>query len=300
LGLCLFIILLIVSSIAVKLQQQETKNVGRSQQMKWCIVILSLMLSSVANAEVDHLARFEHNQQVSYGRIIGQNIQPLTGDLFGELIASGELLPLKDVQLLLPTSPQKVFAVGMNFASHISSPSDAPPPLFLKLPTSLIASGEVIQLPPDATNVHFEGELVLIIGKQAKNISEAEADQAIFGVTVGNDLTERNWQGSDLQWMRSKASDGFGPVGSVIAVGVDYNNILLTTRLNGKVVQQENTRYMIHKPAKVVSYLSRYFTLMPGDLIFMGTPGRTQALSIGDTVSVTIEQVGSVENEIRQ
>ena len=268
--------------------------------MKWLILALSLLMSSIVNAEIDQLVRFEHNHQVSYGRIIGKDIQPLSGDLFGELVPEGQPVPIAKVKLLLPTEPQKVFAVGMNFASHISSPSDAPPPLFLKLPTSLISSGEVVHLPPDANNVHFEGELVLIIGQRAKNISEAEARSVIFGVTTGNDLTERSWQSADLQWLRSKASDGFGPVGSIIAVGVDYNNLLLTTRLNGKIVQQENTRYMIHKPAKVVSYLSRYFTLMPGDLIFMGTPGRTQALSDGDKVSVTIEQVGKVEKQIRK
>lgn len=100
--------------------------------------------------------------------------------------------------------------------------------------------------------------------------------------------------------MRSKASDGFGPVSSMIAVGVDYNNVLLTTKLNGKVVQQENTKYMIHKPAKVVSYLSQYFTLMPGDLIFMGTPGRTQSLNDGDVVSVTIDKMGTVVNKIKK
>jgi len=138
----------------------------------------------------------------------------------------------------------------------------------------------------------------LVIGKRAKNVSEAQAKTVIFGVTVGNDITERNWQGSDLQWMRAKASDGFGPLGSMITTGVDYNNLLLTTKLNGKIVQQENTQFMIHKPAKVVSYLSRYFTLEPGDLIYMGTPGRTQALRGGDEISVTIEKVGSVVNSI--
>ena len=142
--------------------------------------------------------------------------------------------------------------------------------------------------------------LVLVIGKKTKNISEADAPGAIFGVAVGNDITERSWQGSDLQWMRAKASDGFGPVGPVIARGVNYNDVMLTTRLNGDIVQQESTKNMIHKPAKVVSYLSRYFTLMPGDLIFMGTPGRTKALKGGDKVSVTIDQVGSVENVIQR
>lgn len=268
--------------------------------MKWLILGIGFLITSVSKAEIQHLARYEYNQKISYGKILGENIQPLSGRLFGELLPKGRTIPLKNVTLLLPTEPQKVFAVGMNYASHLSSPSDAPPPLFLKLPTSLISSGKVIHLPPDADNVHFEGELVLIIGKRAKNISESEANDIIFGVTTGNDLTERNWQGTDLQWLRAKASDGFGPVGSVIARGVDYNNVLLTTRLNGKIVQQENTRFMIHKPSKVVSYLSQYFTLMPGDLIFMGTPGRTKALRNGDKVSVTIEQVGTVENEIRR
>lgn len=268
--------------------------------MKWFLYISTLFVTSALHATPDYYARFQLDNQSSYGQIIGQTIQPLSGDIFGKLTPSGSPIPLSKVKLLLPTQPQKVFAVGMNFASHISSPSDRPPPLFLKLPSSLIASGETIKLPTDARNLHFEGELVLIIGKRTKNISEADAHSAIFGVTVGNDLTERSWQGSDLQWMRAKAADGFGPVGSVIATGVDFNNILLTTKLNGKIVQQENTRYMIHKPKKVVSYLSRYFTLMPGDLIYMGTPGRTKALADGDRVSVTIENVGSVENTIQK
>jgi len=170
--------------------------------------------------------------------------------------------------------------------------------MFFKSPSSLILTGKDIHLSKDATNVHFEGELVIIIGKRAKNIEEADAHKYIFGVTVGNDLTERTWQGSDLQWMRAKASDGFGPIGSKITVGVDYNNLLLTTKLNGKIVQQENTKHMIHKPSKVVSYLSRYFTLIPGDLIYMGTPGKTQKLSDKDVVTVTIEELGTVSNTI--
>ena len=146
--------------------------------------------------------------------------------------------------------------------------------------------------------MHFEGELVLVIGKEAKDISQAEAPSFIFGVTAGNDLTERSWQSHDLQWMRAKASDGFGPVGPVLVSGLDYDDLLLTTRLNGEIVQQESTLNMIHKPAKVVSYLSRYFTLLPGDMIFMGTPGRTSALEHGDVVSVTVDGVGTLTNRI--
>lgn len=267
--------------------------------MKFLLVTLLCFCSLAVNANTEQFVRYQFQNTIQYGQLIGQDIYPIEGDIFNQFTVTKEKLSVDKVDLLLPTVPEKVFAVGMNFASHLSSPSDAPPPLFLKLPSSLIVSGETVNVPNDAKNLHFEGELVLVIGKEAKNITESQAKDVIFGVTVGNDLTERSWQGRDLQWMRSKASDGFGPIASTITRGVDYNNSLLTTRLNGKVVQQENTRFMIHSTGKVVSYLSQYFTLKPGDLIFMGTPGRTQALKDNDRVSVTIDGVGKVENIIK-
>jgi len=266
--------------------------------MKLFLLSICILSSLVAKDKPMQISRFVHNGEIHYGKVLANSIQPLQNNIFVKLVEKGKPLPLTSVKIILPTKPQNVFAVGMNFASHFASASTQPPPLFFKSPSSLILSGKDIHLTSDATNVHFEGELVLIIGKRAKNITEVDAHKYIFGVTVGNDLTERNWQGSDLQWMRAKASDGFGPIGSTITVGVDYNNLLLTTKLNGKIVQQENTKNMIHKPSKVVSYLSRYFTLMPGDLIYMGTPGRTQKLSNEDVVSVTIEDLGTVINTI--
>ncbi|OUR71221.1 fumarylacetoacetate hydrolase, partial [Arcobacter sp. 31_11_sub10_T18] len=241
--------------------------------MKLFLLSICIASSIMAIAKPIQISRFVYNGDIYYGKITGETIQPLENTIYKKLVNKGKSIPLSMVKIILPTKPQNVFAVGMNFASHFASQSTQPPPMFFKSPSSLILTGKDIQLTQDATNVHFEGELVLIIGKRAKNIKEADAHQYIFGVTVGNDLTERNWQGSDLQWMRAKASDGFGPIGSKITIGLDYNNLLLTTKLNGEIVQQENTKNMIHKPSKVVSYLSRYFTLMPGDLIYMGTPG---------------------------
>ncbi len=274
--------------------------------MNWTSLTLSFALAavlspiiSVAAPATEQFVRFEHQNIIHYGKLYGDEISILSGDIFGDYIEEKERVLRKEVALLLPTDPEKVFAVGMNFASHLASAGDQPPPMFLKLPSSLIGSGEVIHAPDGATNVHFEGELVIVIGKEAKNLSLEQASDAIFGVTVGNDLTERNWQGRDLQWMRGKAADGFGPIAYTITRGVDYENVLLTTRLNGKIVQQENTRNMIHSSSKVVSYLSQYFTLKPGDLIFMGTPGRTKALNDGDVVSVEIDGVGLVENRIQ-
>ena len=268
--------------------------------MKFLSLSLLFIVSINLFAKEIHIARYEYKNKIHYGQISNNYIQPLQANIYKKLLPIGKSIPLKEVKLVLPTKPQNVFAVGMNFASHLSSASNQPPPLFFKSPSSLIASGKTIVLPKDSRNVHFEGELVLVIGKKAKNISIKDAKNYIFGVSVGNDLTERNWQSSDLQWMRAKASDGFGPISSIIVIGLDYNNLLLTTKLNGKIVQQENTKYMIHKPSKVVSYLSQYFTLMPGDLIYMGTPGRTQSLANGDIVSVNIENIGEVKNTIKK
>lgn len=267
--------------------------------MKWYLSLAALLVSLPANSAVEQYVRFLHQGDTYYGKLDAATVRPITGDLYGDHQVSDTAISLDDVELLIPTQPEKVFAVGMNFASHLSSPSEQPPPLFLKLPSSLIASGKEIHVASDAENLHFEGELVLVIGKTTRNVTLADAKSSIFGVTVGNDLTERNWQSQDLQWMRAKASDGFGPIATTITRGIDYEDALLTTRLNGKVVQQESTRFMIHSSSKVVSYLSRYFTLKPGDLIYMGTPGRTQSLSDGDIVSVTIDGVGTVENTIR-
>ncbi len=260
---------------------------------------LLVCLFFTATAEAQHFARFTYQGETYYGRVDADRINLLESSLFPLSAETGKSVSVNEIKWLPPTEAQKVFAVGMNFASHIASNSSAPPPLFLKLPTSLTGHQQTVNLPADATNVHFEGELVLVIGTRAKNVSEEEAANYIFGATVGNDLTERSWQGTDLQWMRAKASDGFGPVGPVIATEIDYNNVLLTTRLNNKVVQQENTQNMIHSPSKVVSYLSRYFTLEPGDLIFMGTPGRTKALQDGDVVSVDIAGIGQISNAIQ-
>lgn len=267
--------------------------------MKWIGTLVSIVLSFNVFASVEQYVRFEQQGEIQYGKLSNNQIYPISGDPFAEHKTSDKAISLDSVTLLLPTEPEKVFAVGMNFASHLASSSSAPPPLFLKLPTSLILSGESIQAPKDAMNVHFEGEMVLVIGKTAKEVSLDDASDYIWGVTVGNDLTERSWQGRDLQWMRAKASDGFGPIAPTMTKGINYKDVVLTTRLNGKVVQQESTKNMIHSPEKVVSYLSHYFTLKPGDLIFMGTPGRTKALKDKDVVSVSIEGVGEVKNEIR-
>lgn len=244
--------------------------------MKWLLAIVAMSGVALAaennNVEVssEHFVRYQYQDKVSYGKLDNDVVLPISGDIFGEYSVAKNSIPLESVEVLLPTKPEKVFAVGMNFASHLASPADAPPPMFLKLPSSLTLTGEVIQVPAKARNVHFEGELVVVIGRELSQASEEEAEQAIFGVTVGNDITERSWQGADLQWLRAKASDGFGPVGNTIVRGIDYNNVELTTRVNGKVVQQENTSFMIHKPRKSRELFEPLFYPQAGRPYFHG------------------------------
>ncbi len=120
----------------------------------------------------------------------------------------------------------------------------------------------------------------------------------MFGVTAGNDVSERNWQRSDLQWVRAKASDSFAPIGPAIAAGVDYNDLLVQTRLNGELRQSERTRDLIFDVETIVAFISRYVTLLPGDLIFTGTPGTTEGMKAGDVIEVEVEGVGVLRNTV--
>ncbi len=251
-----------------------------------------------ARQTITKYVRYSAHDVVSYGILEGEVIWELKGDLFASPVRTGRRIKLPDVKLLPPCDPKKVIAVGLNYKSHLGTQTPAAyPGLFAKYPTSIIAHGADIVIPPDATNVHYEGELVVVIGKRAKSVSVADAKQYIFGVTAGNDVSERAWQKADLQWFRAKASDTFGPLGPAIVTGVNYDDLLLQTKLNGEVVQSQRTKDLIFDVATIVSYVSKYVTLEPGDVIFTGTPGTTRAFKVGDTIEVEIEGVGTLRNK---
>jgi len=226
-------------------------------------------------------------------------VHELSDPPFGGEHRSGIRTPLEDVRVRSPSLPSKVIAVGRNFRSHLGDrEAPAEPGLFAKLPSAIIGPGESIVLPPDARDVHFEGELVVVIGKRARNVDPEEAADYIFGVTGGNDVSARGWQREDLQWLRAKASDTFAPVGPAIVTDLNYGDLLLQTHLNGELVQSERSADLIFSIPYVISYASRYFTLLPGDVIFTGTPGSTSALSPGDRVEIEIEGVGTLINPV--
>lgn len=247
-------------------------------------------------------ARFQIGDKTAYGLVEGDVIREVKGDPFGAWKLTRRTHRLAAVKLLVPTQPGKVLAAALNYKSHLGSmpsrPLPATPEFFFKPPSCLIASGEAIVLPPDSAEVHFEGELVIVIGKRASKVSRERALDHVLGVTCGNDVSARDWQKNDIQWWRAKGADTFGPCGPLIVSGLNYDDLQLTTRVNGRVVQSERTSAMAQSVAALVSHASHYVTLEPGDLIYTGTPGQTVALKPGDVVEVEIEGVGLLRNHV--
>ena len=268
--------------------------------VRFMVALLVLVVGGTTFAqETTTYVRYEYGGNVSYGVLEDETIHELRGDIFTAGRRTGNTVMLGEVRLLTPTAPRKVIAVGFNYRSHLGENDPAASPgLFAKYPTSLIPHETEIRYYPDATNLHYEGEMVLIIGKTANNVTEDDADDYIFAVAPGNDVSERAWQQGDLQWFRAKGADTFGPVGPVMVSGVDYNDLMLQTRLNGEVKQAQRTKDLIFSPAQIVSYVSRYVTLEAGDMIFTGTPGATSAMQPGDVVEVELEHVGMLRNTV--
>jgi 2-keto-4-pentenoate hydratase/2-oxohepta-3-ene-1,7-dioic acid hydratase in catechol pathway len=246
--------------------------------------------------------RYSLGASTSYGILEGETIREIRGELFGDHQENGAKHALSSVKLLYPCQPPKIFAVGLNYRSHLGERKPPQQPEIFYKPVSCLQHPEdPIVIPPGALNVHYEGELVAVIGKTARRASPAEAGDALFGVTCGNDVSERDWQGGpnkDLQWWRAKGSDTFGPLGPAIVRGIDYGNLALETRLNGKVVQKQKTSDLIFDLPSIVSWISQYVTLGPGDIIFTGTPGSTTRMNPGDVVEVDIDGIGVLRNRV--
>lgn len=265
----------------------------------WLAALTLLGAPLLAQQGVTRYVRYAYQGRTAYGMLDGETVRELSGDFLESPQPTGATVRLADARLLAPVEPSKVIAVGLNYRSHLGErPVPAYPGLFAKLPTSIVGPGDEIVMPPDASDLHYEGEMVIVIGKRAHDVPETAALEYVFGVTAGNDVSERAWQRNDLQWFRAKASDTFGPIGPVVARGLDYDNLLVQTRVNGESRQSERTSDLIfHLPA-IVSYVSQYVTLLPGDLIFTGTPQSTRAMKPGDVVEVEVEGVGVLRNTV--
>jgi 2-keto-4-pentenoate hydratase/2-oxohepta-3-ene-1,7-dioic acid hydratase in catechol pathway len=249
------------------------------------------------------IARFSLDNRIEYGVVTGDEVQPIEGLPFDGIRPNGSPIPLASVRLLAPTQPSKVIAIANNFASHVladNEPIPDHPEPFYKVPTAVIGPGDDIVIPPDGTRVEAEAEMVVVIGRRAYRIAESESRAHVLGVASGNDVSERVWQRGDIQWWRGKSADTFGPFGPWIETDADYADLALICRVNGTVVQEQRTRDLLFGVDKIVSFVSHYVTLVPGDVIFTGTPGTASEIRPGDTVEVEVEGVGVLRNGVRK
>jgi 2-keto-4-pentenoate hydratase/2-oxohepta-3-ene-1,7-dioic acid hydratase in catechol pathway len=220
---------------------------------------------------------------------------------FGTPTFTGRSWPLADVRLLAPILASKVVCMGKNYAAHIEemggeAPED--PVIFLKPNTAIIGPGVPIQLPANASPVHHEGELAVVIGRPCKDVPASRAAENILGYTIANDVSARDQQKADGQWMRAKGHDTFCPTGPWIVTDLDPSDLEIRTEVNGQVRQRSRTSMMIHDIGAIIEWISAVMTLLPGALILPGTPEGVGPIESGDTVSVSVEGIGTLTNPV--
>ena len=223
---------------------------------------------------------------------------------FGTPTFTGRSWPLAEVRLLAPMLAGKVVCIGKNYADHIAEmsamtrPAAPHPVIFLKPNTAIIGPNVPIRLPANASPVHYEGELAAVISRPCKDIAAAQAADNILGYTIANDVSARDQQKADGQWTRAKGHDTFCPVGPWIVTDVDPADLELRTEVNGDVKQNSRTSLMIHDVGAIVEWISAVMTLLPGDLILTGTPAGVGPIEDTDTVSITVEGIGTLTNPV--
>ena len=247
------------------------------------------------------IARFIHDHDTQYGIVDGDVVRVLEGDPLHDGIAeTGETLVLADVDLIAPVAPSKVICVGMNFAEHAAEMHhDGPvtPLIFLKPPTAVVGDGDTIVIPPLPGRIVHEGELAVVIGQHAHRVPEADWKDVVFGYTIANDVSARDVMFADGQWARAKGYDTFCPVGPWIETEFDpFDPHEITTTVDGEVRRHGFTADMTHKIPEIIAFVSDAFTLHPGDIICTGTPAGLGGFTDGQTVTISIDGIGTLSN----
>ncbi|WP_336250156.1 fumarylacetoacetate hydrolase family protein [Stomatohabitans albus] len=232
----------------------------------------------------------------------GQHVLMLDGHPLNEALPNGQAAPLDQVQLLSPVTPTKVLAVAKNYVDHAKEFDGTIPDqpiVFDKLSTSVIGPDAAIMVPEWAGQVDYEGELAVVIGAIAKDVRPEHAHAVIWGYTIGNDVTARALQRTDGQWTRAKGMDTFCPLGPWIDTSFEPRDHRLTTIVNGEIRQQAALADMIFDVPTLISYISRFATLLPGDVIMTGTPGGVGSLRDGDSITISIDALGELTNTVK-
>ena len=249
-------------------------------------------------------ARIQQGEAPAYGIVEDDRIALVDGTPFGEHRRSGRTVPVKGTRFLPPVVPPTFYAQGVNYRAHFrthAKPGAMPTQSHIgyRAVNALIGHEEAIVVPKDsAGKLQFEGELVAVIGRRARNLSEAEALSCVLGYTLGNDISEREWQKSDRTLWRAKNCDTFKPMGPWIETDVKLEDLQTIVRLNGKEVSRFPTNDLIFGVAHTISAISRYITLVPGDVVWMGTDDPTLDMVAGDVVEVEIPGIGVLRNPL--
>jgi 2-keto-4-pentenoate hydratase/2-oxohepta-3-ene-1,7-dioic acid hydratase in catechol pathway len=248
------------------------------------------------------LVRYRFAQETGYGAVIEGRVHRLEASPWRPQQPGEALAPLDQVELLAPCQPTKILGVGRNYAAHAAehhAPVPSEPLLFLKPPNSVIGPGEAIVYPEHLSQqVEHEAELAVVIGRRARFVPPGEALDSVLGYTCANDVTARDLQARDAQWARAKGFDTFCPLGPWIETDLDIRDLSVCCWVNGELRQQGRTREMIFSVPELIAYISAVMTLEPGDVLLTGTPAGVSPLLAGDRVSVEIEGIGSLWNEV--
>ncbi|WP_328187133.1 fumarylacetoacetate hydrolase family protein [Marinobacter sp. OP 3.4] len=243
----------------------------------------------------------DNNKEIHEGYLEGDKVFYLNGPMLEGGSASERSVALADVRLLAPCEPSKVVCVGLNYRDHAAEMNESLPKeplLFMKPSTSVIGHQEAIVAPAHSKRLDYEGELGIVIAKRAKNVSVEEASGYIFGYTCANDFTARDLQLGDKQWTRGKSFDTFCPIGPGIVPTINQADTTIELTVNGEVRQRSNLNQLIFNVHEVVSYISAHMTLLPGDVILTGTPHGVGPVTPGDSMTVTIDGIGSLTNQL--
>jgi len=249
--------------------------------------------------------RFSHNGRTAYGILEGDRIAEVVGDPFAGWERGTRVHDLAAVKIEVPVIPPTFYCVGLNYAEHIREVAarqgikanlPTQPDVGYRAANALIAHGEPVVIPRDASKVHYEGELAVVIGKKAKHLTEANAMDCVLGYTIGNDVSERTWQKADRGLWRAKNADTFKPMGPWIETDVDLDKMETVISVNGKETGRFRTNDMIFGIVPFLVELTKYFTLWPGDVIWMGTDGASPDLKHGDVVEIDIAGIGTLRN----
>ncbi len=240
-----------------------------------------------------------------YGILEDQTVYAADGDPFSDagLTRGSQVGSLDSLTLLPPVQPGKIVCVGLNYAAHVTE-NDASrtvpdePVLFMKPPSALIGPGEPIVIANLDHRTDYEAELAIVIGKRARNVSEADALSYVLGYTAANDVSDRDLQQKDGQWVRAKGFDTYCPLGPCIVTDLDVTDTKVESRLNGDVRQSQTTASMIFKPPFLISVISGVMTLEPGDVIMTGTPEGVRPMLPGETIEVEVGGVGVLRNPV--